>query len=257
MDKKELLRFCHVTVTYGGRPVLRNVSLSLKEGETLAVVGASGSGKSTLLKAITGMLGDGGFIPRGDIYFRGMNLVDLEQDRKRKLLGREIAVVRQDAGASFCPVRTLGSQIREYVEQHGGRGDQAFAESEKLMKRVGLTDTKRIWDSYPFELSGGMNQRMGIVAACLFHPHLLLADEPTSALDVLSQDLVLDEMKLLKEDRTALILVTHNMGVAAALSENIVVMEKGCIREMGKTADILAHPQHPYTKKLLDSMLEV
>lgn len=257
MERTALLTFSHVTVAYGDKDVLKDVSFSLEEGETLAVAGASGSGKSTLLKAITGLLGENGYIPKGDIYFRGRNLIDMAGEEKRKILGREIAVIRQDTGASLCPIRTLGSQIEEYAEQHGEKGSDAYAMAEPVMKKIGLTESRRIWDSFPFELSGGMNQRMGLVMAGLLHPSLILADEPTSALDVLSQQQVLEEMNLLREKGTALILVTHNLKAAEKLCEKIMIVKDGKMQETGYTKEVFSHPRSSYTKKLLDSMISM
>lgn len=257
MERTALLTFSHVTVAYGDKDVLKDVSFSLEEGETLAVAGASGSGKSTLLKAITGLLGENGYIPKGDIYFRGRNLIDMAGEEKRKILGREIAVIRQDTGASLCPIRTLGRQIEEYAEQHGEKESDAYAMAEPVMKKIGLTESRRIWDSFPFELSGGMNQRMGLVMAGLLHPSLILADEPTSALDVLSQQQVLEEVKLLREKGTALILVTHNLKAAEKLCEKIMIVKDGKMQETGYTKEVFSHPRSSYTKKLLDSMISL
>lgn len=257
MGQRALLEFSHVTVSYGEKTVLRDISFSLYEGETLAIAGASGSGKSTLLKAVTGVLGENGSILQGNVCFRGRNLVNMNSDEKRKLLGNEIAVIPQDVGASLCPVRTIGSQVEEYVAQHGKRSADAYGMAETLMKKTGLTETRRIWQSYPFELSGGMNQRMGLVMAGLLHPSLILADEPTSALDVLSQQQVLEEIKLLREKGTALILVTHNLKAAKKFSEKIMIIQNGEIQEMGYTADVFFRPRSPYTKRLLDAMISL
>lgn len=125
------------------------------------------------------------------------------------------------------------------------------------MKKIGLTESRRIWDSFPFELSGGMNQRMGLVMAGLLHPSLILADEPTSALDVLSQQQVLEEMKLLREKGTALILVTHNLKAAEKLCEKIMIVKDGKMQETGYTKEVFSHPRSSYTKKLLDSMISL
>ena len=209
-----LLTYQSVEVSFNGLAVTHDVSFTLHSGEILGIVGESGSGKSTLLKAAMGLLGSSGLVTRGDIWFQGKDLPDLPERELRKIRGAKIGMIFQDAGASLCPIRTIGDQIYESMSAHmeitrAQAKEKALALFEKLQFRNG----PRIWDSYPFELSGGMNQRAGIAIAMLMEPPVLLADEPTSALDVAVQKQVVEEMLRLRElFGTAIILVTHDIG---------------------------------------------
>lgn len=249
----ELLSFEHVEISYGGDPVVHDVSFSVKPGEILGLVGESGSGKSTLIKAAMGLLGDNGLVTKGDILFDGKDIPDLPEKELRKIRGAKIGMIFQDAGASLCPIRTIGAQIYESMSAHmdisrADAQEQAFALFEKLH----FQDSRRIWDSYPFELSGGMNQRAGIAIAMLMNPAVLLADEPTSALDVAVQKQVVLEMKQLRElFGTAIILVTHDIGVVSAMADTVLVLEDGRKVEYGPARRVLQAPEQAYTKKLL------
>lgn len=249
----ELLSFEHVEISYGGDPVVHDVSFSVKPGEILGLVGESGSGKSTLIKAAMGLLGDNGLVTKGDILFDGKNIPDLPEKELRKIRGAKIGMIFQDAGASLCPIRTIGAQIYESMSAHmdisrADAQEQAFALFEKLH----FQDSRRIWDSYPFELSGGMNQRAGIAIAMLMNPAVLLADEPTSALDVAVQKQVVLEMKQLRElFGTAIILVTHDIGVVSAIADTVLVLKDGRKVEYGPARRVLQAPEQAYTKKLL------
>lgn len=249
----ELLSYEHVEISYGGTPVVHDVSFSVKPGEILGLVGESGSGKSTLIKAAMGLLGDNGLVTKGDILFDGKNIPDLPEKELRKIRGAKIGMIFQDAGASLCPIRTIGEQIYESMSAHmdisrADAQEQAFALFEKLH----FQDSRRIWDSYPFELSGGMNQRAGIAIAMLMNPAVLLADEPTSALDVAVQKQVVLEMKQLRElFGTAIILVTHDIGVVSAMADTVLVLKDGRKVEYGPARKVLQAPEQAYTKKLL------
>ena len=249
----ELLSFEHVEISYGGDPVVHDVSFSVKPGEILGLVGESGSGKSTLIKAAMGLLGDNGLVTKGDILFDGEDIPDLPEKELRKIRGAKIGMIFQDAGASLCPIRTIGAQIYESMSAHmdisrADAQEQAFALFEKLH----FQDSRRIWDSYPFELSGGMNQRAGIAIAMLMNPAVLLADEPTSALDVAVQKQVVLEMKQLRElFGTAIILVTHDIGVVSAMADTVLVLKDGRKVEYGPARRVLQAPEQAYTKKLL------
>ena len=180
-----LLTYRSVEVSFNGRAVTHDVSFTLHAGEILGIVGESGSGKSTLLKAAMGLLGNGGLVTKGDIWFKGKDLPDLPEKELRKVCGAGIGMIFQDAGASLCPIRTIGEQIYESMSAHMEiTRSQAREKALVLFEKLQFKDGQRIWNSYPFELSGGMNQRAGIAIAILMEPPVLLADEPTSALDV-------------------------------------------------------------------------
>lgn len=252
-----LLQAEHITICYHGTPVVCDVSFEIQKGEILGIVGDSGSGKSSIIKAVTGLLGTSGMVTRGDVYYKGLNVVDMPKGELRKLLGPEIGVVFQDCKSALCPVRKVGDQIFESMKEHrwiSRKESDCLASS--IMEKIGLKDPERVLDSYPFELSGGMNQRVGICTAMMQNPPLLLADEPTSALDVTVQKQVVEELKLMrKEYGTTMIVVTHNMGVIKALADQVLVLKGGKAVEYGEADQILYHPKHPYTKELMDSVL--
>lgn len=249
----ELLRFEHVEISYGGESVVRDVSFSIKPGEILGLVGESGSGKTTLIKAAMGLLGTGGLVTKGDILFEGKNIPDLPEKELRKIRGAKIGMIFQDAGASLCPIRTIGEQIFESMSAHGKVAKaEAREKAYRLFDKLHFKDAARIWDSYPFELSGGQKQRVGIAIAMLMDPAVLLADEPTSALDVAVQKQVVLEMKQLRDMfGTAIILVTHDIGVVSAMADTVLVLQGGKQMEYGPARQVLESPQNDYTKKLL------
>ena len=248
-----LLDYENVEISFGGTPVVHDVNVSLQSGEILGLVGQSGSGKSTLIKAAMGLLGNNGLVTKGDIWFEGKNLPDLSEKELRKIRGAKIGMIFQDAGASLCPIRTIGEQIFESMSAHGPVSKtEARERALDLFDKLHFKNPVRIWDSYPFELSGGMNQRAGIAIAMLLNPSILLADEPTSALDVSVQKQVITEMLQLREMfGMAIILVTHDIGVVSAMADRILVLKDGNTMEYGSAAEVLNHPQNDYTKKLL------
>ena len=248
-----LLTYRSVEVSFNGRAVTHDVSFTLHAGEILGIVGESGSGKSTLLKAAMGLLGNGGLVTKGDIWFKGKDLPDLPEKELRKICGAGIGIIFQDAGASLCPIRTIGEQIYESMSAHMEiTRSQAREKALALFEKLQFKDGQRIWNSYPFELSGGMNQRAGIAIAMLMEPPVLLADEPTSALDVAVQKQVIEEMLHLRElFRTAIILVTHDIGVVSAMADTVLVLKDGQIMEFGTAQQVLRDPQDAYTRTLL------
>lgn len=250
---EELLRYNHVDISYLGQPVIRDVSFSLHSGEILGIVGESGSGKSTLIKAAMGLLGCEGQVTRGDIWFKGKNLPELPPKELRKLCGPELGYIFQSSGSAFCPIRTVGAQLFETMRAHGKITKADFeAQALELLSKLGFDSGKRILESYPFELSGGMQQRVGIAAAMLLNPSVLFADEPTSALDVTIQKQVVEEMLMVRETfGTAIVLVTHNLGVIGAMTDRVLVLENGRCVECGSTRQVLSQPHADCTKALL------
>lgn len=249
----ELLTFQNVSVAFHKNTVVHQVNLSLKPGEILGIVGESGSGKSTILKAAMGILENGGRVTEGKILFQGRNLCEMKEKELRTIRGAGIGMIFQDAGASLSPIRTIGEQIHESMSAHQKiSGQEAFQKAMGLFEKLHFQNGERVWNSYPFELSGGMNQRVGIVLAMLMEPPLLLADEPTSALDVAVQKQVVQEMKRLREEfGTAEILVTHDIGVVRAMADRILVLKEGRVVEYGAAEKVLTEPETSYTKELL------
>ncbi len=249
----EVIRYEHVDISYKGKRVVHDVSFSVEKGEILGIVGESGSGKSTLVKAAMGLLGRDGLVSRGDIWYKGMDLPDLKPGGMRKLCGPELGMIFQTAGSSFCPIRTVRAQLYEFMTEHKKIKMDVFEkQAEELLEKFGFDDPKRVMDSYPFELSGGMQQRVGIAAAMFLNPKILMADEPTSALDVTVQKQVIEEMLMVRKTfGTSILLVTHNMGVIRAMADKVLVLHEGEIMEYGVTEEVFEQPQSAYTKKLL------
>ena len=223
--ENKILTYDSVEISFDGKAVVQDVNFSLAPGEILGLVGESGSGKSTLIKAAMGLLGAGGLVTRGDIRYLGQNILDIPEKEKRKIRGAKIQkVTRKEAK------------------------DRAM----DLFEKLNFKDSARVWKSYPFELSGGMNQRAGIAIAMLMNPPILFADEPTSALDVSVQRQVVKEMLKLRElFGTAIVIVTHDIGVVRAMADTVLVLKDGKTVEYGTADVILDHPKDPYTKKLL------
>ena len=250
---QELLRIDHLTAGYGGDAVIEDISISLHTGEVLGIVGESGSGKSTLLKAIAQIRGLSTEIHAGTVSFDTKNLAVLSEGERRRLRGEEIAMVFQYAGASLNPTRQIGTQLVETMRAHTNLSrEEIYARAAEVFGGMGFSDVRRILATYPFELSGGMAQRAAIALAVILRPQLLLADEPTSALDATIQLQVLDELRALKERTgTAILLITHNIGVVRHIADRVAVMCKGKIVEQGSVDEVLGNPQHPYTQELL------
>ena len=253
---EELLRYDHVDISYNGFLAVKDMSFTLEPGEILGIVGESGCGKSTLIKAAMGLLGDAGMVTRGDIWYKGKNLPDLPPKELRRLNGPELGMIFQSAGSSFCPIRTIGAQLYETMTEHEKISKAEFLDrAMELLGKLGFEDGKRVLGSYPFELSGGMQQRVGIAAAMLLNPSVLLADEPTSALDVSVQKQVVEEMLLVRKTfGTAILLVAHNIGVIGAMADKVLVMKNGETVEYGKTQQVLENPQADYTRALLSAV---
>ncbi|MCR4790436.1 MAG: ABC transporter ATP-binding protein [Treponemataceae bacterium] len=245
-----------VCISYDGIEVVHDLSFSLPEGEILALVGESGCGKSTLLKAVMGLLPSNGKVTAGKITFMDKNLLSLNERQFNQMRGSEIAMIFQDAGESLCPVHTIGYQVYETMKSHGKITKlQARERGYDLFQKLNLSDFERIWKSYPFELSGGMNQRVGIAISMLLNPPLLLADEPSSSLDVSSQKQLAEEMLLLRElYGTSILLVTHDLAFVKAVADSILILKNGRCMEYGRAKDVLSNPCNEYTKELLASV---
>ena len=252
---REILNLKNLSVSYGDINILKDIDLSLKEGEILGIVGESGSGKSTLIKSIMGILDENASID-GEINFEGKDLTSLSLKDYRKIKGNEISMIFQNPTEYFNPTRKISKQFIEAIRSHNDISKQEIQKKAiNTFKFLGLQDGKKIWNSYPFELSGGMNQRVAIALSIMLEPKILLADEPTSALDVTVQAQVVKELlKLRQKLNTSIILVTHNIGVASYMSNNIAVMYGGRIVEYGDSEELINNPKHPYTKMLINSV---
>lgn len=255
-----MLEIKDLTIQYGDKdPVVENFSLSLKKGEIITIVGESGSGKSTVLSSILGLLPNGGKIISGDIIYNGESMLSKSLNQWRELRGTEITMISQDSGGTLNPIRKIGKQFVEYIQTHSKMSvKEAEEKAEDMFSKVNLPDPEIIMKSYPHQLSGGMKQRVGIAMALTFHPKIILADEPTSALDVITQAQIVKEiMDLRKKFDTSIIMVTHNLGVAAYISDKIIVMQNGKIVDAGNKNEVIENPKSDYTKKLLAAVPEI
>lgn len=236
---------------------LRGISIDLYKGESLAIVGESGSGKSVLVKNLNGLLDKNGWVDSGSILYNGMDLATFRNDDDwTKIRGKEIAMVMQDPMTSLNPLKTVGWQIEEALRLHQSlSGEAAKSRAIEILSDVGIPDAQRRYKQYPHEFSGGMRQRVLIAMALCCKPKLLIADEPTTALDVTIQAQILELLKQLRdEEGMSIVLITHDLGVVASLSNRISVMYGGLIMEEGLTDEIFYTPRHPYTKALLHAI---
>lgn len=254
-DLDPLLETQGLHVAYNGFTVVKGVDLTLWPGEVLALVGESGSGKSTTAHAILGLLPKDAAISAGKIRFQGEDITNPTQRRLRALRGRQIGLVPQDPTISLNPVLRIGNQVAEVLRIHGlANRYAASARAVELLDIVGISDPDVRAQQYPHQLSGGMRQRVLIAIALACDPRLVVADEPTSALDVTVQARVLDYMMdLTRKAGTAMIFITHDLGVAAERADRIAVMRDGKIVETGPAHGVIRNPQHEYTRLLIDA----
>ena len=239
----------------GAVPAVRGVSLTVYPGQTVAIVGESGSGKSTTAHSIINLLPGTGTVTAGRILFEGRDLAQAKEKDFVDIRGSQIGLVPQDPMSNLNPVWKIGFQIEEALAANGiAKGKAARVRAAELLEEAGLSDSEKRVNQYPHEFSGGMRQRALIAIGLSARPKLLIADEPTSALDVTVQRQILDHLEgLTKELGTAVLLITHDLGLAAERAEHLVVMSKGRIVESGPALEILQDPQHPYTRKLVSA----
>lgn len=246
-----------LTVTYGEKLAVDGVSFSFSPGKIYVIVGESGSGKSTLLRTIGGLLTKEGKIVSGDIWMGEQNLIQLSEKEWCEVHGNKMGYIFQNPEQSLSPLAKIGKQFVECQNMHaktaGKKSKKEILEdAEELLKELRFENPQRVLKSYPFELSGGMCQRVAIALAIMNQPSLLLADEPTSALDVASQDMTIETLLALrKKTDLSILLVTHNMEVARRLADEIGVMYQGRIIESGLPEEIWNDPKEDYTKKLI------
>jgi peptide/nickel transport system ATP-binding protein len=265
MSQELLLKIRDLKVQFSTREgtvnALNGVDLDIYRGETLGVVGESGCGKSMTARSILGLIPKAGKIVGGNIelYLEDASISltgERAKENVRKIRGKAVAMIFQEPMTSFSPIHTIGNQIGEAIQLHQGLDKNAARERViELLSLVGIPDAKRRVDAYPFELSGGMRQRAMIAMALSCNPALLIADEPTTALDVTIQAQILELLRELQERLgMSIMLITHNIGVVAAISHRISVMYLGKVIEEGSVEDVLSRPKHPYTVDLLKSM---
>jgi peptide/nickel transport system ATP-binding protein len=258
MTAQPLLDVGDLTVEFTTRrgivKAVQHVNISVAKGETLGIVGESGSGKSVTSYAVMRILDRAGKIAGGSVMFSGIDVKAASEDEMRDLRGREISMIFQNPRAALNPIRKVGDQIEDVLRQHVqqtevmDRGEKAI----EALEQVKIARPRERYHAYPFELSGGMCQRVVIALALACNPQLLIADEPTTGLDVTTQKAVMElVVELTKRRGMSTILITHDLGLAAAYCDRVVVMEKGRVVETAKSADIFANPQHAYTRKLM------
>jgi oligopeptide transport system ATP-binding protein len=241
----------------GDAKAINGVDLDLAQGETLAILGESGSGKSVTAQAIMGILDvPPAEIPAGTVHFRGQELLQMPEDRRRTFRGQRIAMIFQDALSALNPVYTVGSQIGEMFTVHRGMSRKdAKQRAIELMERVRIPGARSRVGDYPHQFSGGMRQRIMIAMAIALEPDILIADEPTTALDVTVQAQIMDLLaELRRETGSGLILITHDLGVVAEVADRINVMYAGRVVEQGVSMEAFTRPAHPYTRGLLQSI---
>lgn len=251
-----MLKLDNVTISYKNVPTVQNFNLDMKEGQIVSLVGESGSGKTTVIRAVLGLLAGGGKVTEGSITFEGEDLLSYTPEQWRKLRGSDISMIFQDSGAMMNPTRKVGKVFTEYILTHENISKkEAWSKGIAMLERMRLPSPDNIMESYPFQLSGGMRQRVGIAMGMTYQPKLLLADEPTSALDVTTQAQIVRQMMKLRDDyHTGIIVVTHNLGVAAYMSDYIVVMKNGRMKDQGTREYILKESKNEYTRKLLEAV---
>lgn len=265
MEKKnnELLKVRNLKTGFekkdGMLVAIENVNLSLEKGKILGIVGESGSGKSQLAFSLMRLLRTPGKIMDGEIIFEGENILAFSEEDMRRKRGCEISMIFQDPMAALDPVYTVGEQMLEVLMVHSSLGKKdAYEKCFQMLKNVGIINPKQCLASYPFELSGGMCQRVMIAMALLGKPDLLIADEPTTALDVTIQAQILDLLqKQCARRDMSVILITHDLAVVSEVTDYIAVMYLGKILEYGTTEEIISNPLHPYTQGLLKSMPKI
>lgn len=235
-------------------PAVRQVSLTIRPGETVGVVGESGCGKSTLALSILRLIQPTeGRISEGTLTFDGRSLLTASEEELRQIRGKAVSIIFQDPFSSLNPVLRVGDQIEEALQAHTGHRDPSLVLD--TFTKVHLPDPPRIYHAYPHQLSGGQRQRVMIAMAIITRPRLLIADEPTTALDVTIQRDILDLLfSLQRELQMAILLISHHAGIIAHYTQRVMVMYAGAMVEEGETAQVLHTPQHPYTRGLLDSL---
>ena len=243
----------------GFKQAIFDVNFVLNEGETLAIVGESGCGKTISTMTILQLLPETAEIKSGEIFFHNENILNYSQKEMQKIRGKKIALIPQDPMTSLNPLYTIGDQILEIIELHQGlKGDSAKKKAVESLEKVKIPDAHEKMNSYPHEFSGGMKQRVIIAMALACNAEVIIADEPTTALDVTVQAQIMELLQEIKKtENISIILITHDMGIVAQNADKIAVMYAGHLVEYATVSDIFANPKHPYTKALLNVILDI
>ena len=253
-----LLEVRNLRVDFDGFPAVDGVDFSVDRGEVLGIVGESGSGKSVAMLAVLGLVDAPGRVSADALRFDGRDLLAMSPRQRRTVVGQDIAIVFQDALASLNPAYTVGFQIGEVLEAHlGFKGDAQRCRVIELLEQVEMPDARNRVNAYPHQLSGGMNQRVGVAMALACNPRLLIADEPTTALDVTIQAQIMALLARLQREREmALVLITHDLALVAEYAQRVAVMYAGQVLETAPVPALFDAPQHPYTAALLAALPE-
>lgn len=259
MKKNNLLSVQNLKISFGNKPVVNGVSFNLAQGETLCLVGESGSGKSLTSLSVMGLLPEPAQMTADSIEFESFDMLNMSEDDKRPLRGREISMIFQEPMTALNPVMTVGKQVAEVFEIHTKLSKKEIKKKVlELFEKVKIPNPQRRYNDYPFQLSGGQRQRVMIAMALAMKPKLLIADEPTTALDVTVQGEILNLIKnLQKEMGMAVLFITHDFGVVSEMADNVVVMKDGKVVESGAVNSVMESPKHAYTQKLLSAMPEL
>ena len=252
-----MLKINDITVQYeNNNPTIEGFNLEVGQGEIVAIVGESGSGKTTVIRSVLGLLPGQGKVTKGDIIFEDDSLLNYTEKQWNEIRGTKMSMIFQDCGSMINPNRRIESQFIEYILVHKKMPkDEAKKKAIEMLDKMRLPQAEQIMKKYPFQLSGGQRQRVGIAIAMTFQPKLLIADEPTSALDVTTQSQIVREMIDLRDKyNTSIMIVTHNLAVAAYMADKIIVMKDGVVVDRGTREDILKNPNSDYTKRLLASV---
>ncbi|CAH2774503.1 MAG: Dipeptide ABC transporter, ATP-binding protein DppD (TC 3.A.1.5.2) [uncultured Caballeronia sp.] len=254
----DLLTIRNLAVSFNGLPAVDRINMSVKSGEVVGVVGESGSGKSVTMMALMGLIDAPGIVTADQVTFNGVDLLKASARQRRKIIGKDIAMVFQDALSSLNPSYTVGYQIKKVLKLHRGlRGAKLQQRALELLDQVGIPDAKSRIDAFPHQMSGGMSQRVMIAMAVACNPKLLIADEPTTALDVTIQAQIMELLvKLQKERGMALVLISHDLAVVSEVAQRVAVMYAGEIIETNYVPTIFSEPHHPYTEALFAAIPE-
>ena len=243
-----------ITLCKNGETLVQNISFSLQKGSSLVILGQSGSGKTLTCKTITGILNRRSFKTDGKVFFEGHELLAMMPKQQRQIYGGQIALIPQNPMTALNPSVRVGHQMAETLRLHTGlKGDKAYIKLETALREAGLNCAGEVTRSYPHMLSGGMLQRVLVAMALMVDSKLIVADEPTTALDVEHRNETVDNMRRLRENGAAILLVTHDFNVAARMGGDMLVMKGGQIVEWGNICEVLTTPKHPYTRALIEA----